>query len=135
MASPQFWVGVPNKEVGYIYETRLLQWVSNKLQIDSSLYYPFVTLLPAGRLEEFKERLQELLSGATSFHQTGGKKTELFFSGFMLGLVHTLSASYIIDSERETGSGRADIILIPQTGEHDSAIIIEYKIAKKLQKS
>ncbi len=123
-------LSVPNKEVEYIYETRVLQWVSNKLKIDSSLYYPFVTLLPAGRLEEFKERLQELLSGATSFHQTGWKKAELFYSGFMLGLVHTLSASYIIDSERETGSGRADIILIPQTGKHDSAIIIEYKVAK-----
>ncbi len=123
-------LSVPNKEVEYIYETRVLQWVSNKLKIDSSLYYPFVTLLPSARLEEFKERLQELLSGATSFHQTGGKKAELFYSGFMLGLVHTLSASYIIDSERETGSGRADIILIPQTGKHDSAIIIEYKIAK-----
>ncbi len=123
-------LSVPNKEVGYIYETRLLQWVSNKLQIDSSLYYPFVTLLPSARLEEFKERLQELLSGATSFNQTGEKKAELFYSGFMLGLVHTLSASYIIDSERETGSGRADIILIPQIGKHDSAIIIEYKIAK-----
>ncbi len=123
-------LSVPNKEVEYIYETRVLQWVSNKLKIDSSLYYPFVTLLPSARLEEFKERLQELLSGATSFHQTGGKKAELFYSGFMLGLVHTLSASYIIDSERETGSGRADIILIPQIGKHDSAIIIEYKIAK-----
>ncbi|WP_425363841.1 AAA family ATPase [Candidatus Tisiphia endosymbiont of Hybos culiciformis] len=123
-------LSVPNKEVEYIYETRLLQWVSSKLQMDSSLYYPLVTLLPNERLEEFREKLQELLLNATSFHQTGEKKAELFYSGFMLGLINTLSPGYIIESERESGSGRADIILLPKVGKHNNAIIIEYKICK-----
>ncbi|OZG32574.1 AAA family ATPase [Rickettsia endosymbiont of Culicoides newsteadi] len=123
-------LSVPNKEVEYIYETRLLQWVSSKLQMDSSLYYSFASLLPAGKIEEFKEKLQELLLNATSFHQTGEKKAELFYSGFMLGLINTLSPGYVIDSERETGSGRADIILLPKAGKQNNAIIIEYKICK-----
>ncbi len=123
-------LSVPNKEVEYIYETRLLQWVSSKLQIDSSLYYSFASLLPAGNIEEFKERLQELLLNATSFHQTGEKKAELFYSGFMLGLINTVSPGYIIESERETGSGRADIMLLPKAGKQNNAIIIEYKICK-----
>ncbi|MDN3030298.1 MAG: AAA family ATPase [Candidatus Tisiphia sp.] len=123
-------LSVPNKEVEYIYETRLLQWVSSKLQMDSSLYYSFASLLPAGKIEEFKEKLQELLLNATSFHQTGEKKAELFYSGFMLGLINTLSPGYIIESERETGSGRADIMLIPKAGKQNNAIIIEYKICK-----
>ncbi|WP_341761078.1 AAA family ATPase [Candidatus Tisiphia endosymbiont of Thecophora atra] len=126
-------LSAPNREVKHIYNARLLQWVSNKLQIDSSLYYPFSTLLPACRLEEFKERLQELLLNATSFHQTGNKKAELFYSGFMLGLVNMLSSSYIITSEQESGSGRADIIMIPKIGKEDKAIIIEYKIAKNTE--
>ncbi|WP_341749173.1 AAA family ATPase [Candidatus Tisiphia endosymbiont of Sialis lutaria] len=123
-------LSVPNKEVEYIYETRLLQWVSSKLQMDSSLYYSFASLLPAGKIEEFKEKLQELLLNATSFHQTGEKKAELFYSGFMLGLINTLSPGYVIDSERETGSGRADVMLIPKAGKQNNAIIIEYKICK-----
>jgi hypothetical protein len=123
-------LSVPNKEVEYIYETRLLQWVSSKLQMDSSLYYSFASLLPAGKIEEFKEKLRELLLNATSFHQTGEKKAELFYSGFMLGLINTLSPGYIIDSERETGSGRADIMLLPKAGKQNNAIIIEYKICK-----
>ncbi|MDD9337858.1 MAG: AAA family ATPase, partial [Rickettsiaceae bacterium] len=126
-------LSAPNREVKHIYNARLLQWVSNKLQIDSSLYYPFATLLPACRLEEFKERLQELLLNATSFHQTGNKKAELFYSGFMLGLVNMLSSAYIITSEQESGSGRADIIMIPKVGKEDKAIIIEYKIAKNTE--
>ncbi|WP_425360440.1 MULTISPECIES: AAA family ATPase [unclassified Candidatus Tisiphia] len=123
-------LSVPNKEVRYIYNARMLQWVTDQLQIDHFRYYSFATLLPAGKIEQFKERLQELLLNATSFHQTGEKKAELFYSGFMLGLINTLASDYIIDSERETGSGRADIVLLPKIGKSDNAIIIEYKICK-----
>jgi len=123
-------LSVPNKEVSYIYQTRMLQWVTDKLKIDSSRYYSFITLLPVGKIKEFKVRLQELLHNSTSFFQTGEKSAELFYSGFMLGLVNTLAPSYIIESEREAGNGRPDIILIPKSGKNDQAIIIEYKIAK-----
>ncbi|MDR0330034.1 MAG: ATP-binding protein [Rickettsia sp.] len=123
-------LSIPNYEVTYIYETRMLQWVTDQLKIDSSRYYSFISLLPVGKIEEFKERLQELLVNSTSFHQTGEKKAELFYSGFMLGLVNMLSPSYIIASEQESGSGRADIIMIPKASREDKAIIIEYKIAK-----
>ncbi|WPY01677.1 P-loop containing nucleoside triphosphate hydrolase and nuclease domain protein (plasmid) [Candidatus Trichorickettsia mobilis] len=126
-------LSVPNQEIKYIYETRVLQWVTNKLNVDSSRYYSFIGLLPAGKIEEFKDHLQELLHNATSFYQTGERKAELFYSGFMLGLVNTLAPSHIIDSERETGKGRADIMLIPKINKGDLAIIIEYKIAKNIE--
>jgi hypothetical protein len=126
-------LAVPNKEIRYIYNARMLQWVTDQIEIDSSRYYSFVSLLPAGKVEEFKERLQELLVNSTSFYQTGKKKAELFYSGFMLGLVNILSPSYIIASEQESGSGRADIIMIPKAGREDKAIIMEYKIAKNAE--
>ncbi|WP_341752026.1 AAA family ATPase [Candidatus Tisiphia endosymbiont of Piscicola geometra] len=126
-------LSAPNREVRHIYKVRMLQWVTDQLKIDSSRYYSFVSLLPVGKIEAFKERLQELLLNATSFHQTGNKKAELFYSGFMLGLVNMLSSAYIITSEQESGSGRADIIMIPKAGKGDKAIIIEYKIAKNAE--
>jgi len=124
-------LSVPNKEVRHIYKTRMLQWVTNKLKIDSSRYYSFISLLAKGQVEEFKEELQRLLFNSTSFYQTGEVRGELFYSGFMLGLLNMLAVSHIIDSEKETGKGRADIVLIPKTGQNNNAIIIEYKIAKK----
>ena len=123
-------LSIPNKEVKYIYQTRVLQWVTDKLDIDRSRYYSFVSLLAVGKVEEFRERLQELLHNSTSFHQTGKKKAELFYSGFMLGLINTLAPSYIIESERESGNGRPDIVLIPKFGKNDQAIIIEYKLSE-----
>ncbi|MCC8369006.1 MAG: ATP-binding protein [Rickettsia endosymbiont of Oxypoda opaca] len=124
-------LSVPNKEVRHIYKTRVLRWVTDKLKIDSSRYYSFVSLLASGQIEEFKEELQRLLRNSTSFYQTGEAKAELFYSGFMLGLMNMLAVSHIIDSEKETGKGRADLVLIPKVGRNNNAIIIEYKIAKK----
>ncbi len=123
-------LSIPNREVRYIYKARMLQWVADQLKIDSSRYYSFVSLLPACRIEEFKEKLQSWLLNATSFHQTGIARAELFYSGFMLGLINMLSGDYIIDSEKETGDGRADIVLVPQAGKAENAIIIEYKVTK-----
>ncbi len=123
-------LSIPNREVRYIYKARMLQWVTDQLKIDSSRYYSFVSLLPACRIEEFKEKLQSWLLNATSFHQTGIARAELFYSGFMLGLINMLSGDYIIDSEKETGDGRADIVLVPQAGKAENAIIIEYKVTK-----
>jgi hypothetical protein len=126
-------LSIPNYEVKYIYEQRVLQWVSKQINIDSSRYYSFISLLIDGKIEEFKRKMQELLLNATSFYQTGEKKAELFYSGFMLGLVNMLSPSYIITNEQESGSGRADIIMIPKAAKGDKAIIIEYKIAKNTE--
>ncbi|WP_341755632.1 AAA family ATPase [Candidatus Tisiphia endosymbiont of Ptychoptera albimana] len=125
-----FALSAPNEEVKFIYETRLLQWLGKQLQMDSSLYYPLMSLLPAGKIEEFKQRMQELLHSSTSFHKVGEKKAELFYSGFMLGIVNMLAPSYIISSEQESGDGRPDVIMVPKVGKGDKAMVIEYKIAK-----
>ncbi|MCC8483534.1 MAG: PD-(D/E)XK nuclease domain-containing protein [Rickettsia endosymbiont of Labidopullus appendiculatus] len=45
-------------------------------------------------------------------------------------MVNTLTTDYVIDSERESGDGRPDIVMIPKVGKGDKAMIIEYKIAK-----
>ena len=123
-------LSIPNYEVAYIYKTRLLKWLAAKLQTDQQRLYSFMSLLAAGKVAAFKERLQELLQVSTSFHQTGGKVAELFYSGFMLGLLSTLSSTYVIESERESGLGRPDALLIPKVGKGDQALVIEYKVSK-----
>ena len=125
-------LSIPNYEVQYIYETRVLEWVSNKLHIDPGGYYSFMSLLAAGKVAAFKERLQALLHVSTSFYQTGAKYAELFYSGFMLGLLSILSSDYMLESERESGMGRSDALLIPRVGHGTQALIIEYKVSKEV---
>ena len=123
-------LSIPNYEVGYIYKMRLLKWLASKLQTDHQRLYTFMSLLASGKVEAFKERLQELLHRSTSFYQTGAKSAELFYSGFMLGLLSILSSTYMLESERESGMGRADALLIPRVGHGTQALVIEYKVSK-----
>ena len=104
-AKDSYRLSIPNYEVAYIYEQRLLEWVSKQLEIDSSSYYSLISSLVGGKVKDFGERLQELLHRSTSFHQTGDKLAELFYSGLMLGLLLSLSDYYLIESERERVAG------------------------------
>ena len=123
-------LSVPNKEISRIYELRVIDWVVDKLKSDTVEYYSLISVLAESRVEEFRDKLQEILLNATSFYQTGDKKAELFYSWFMLGLINNISTTHILDSERESGAGRFDIALIPKHGKSNLAIIIEYKISK-----
>ena len=129
-------LSIPNQEVSRIYELRVIDWVTSKIKSDITEYYLLITLLAANKPQEFKATLQQLLQNATSFYQTGEKNAELFYSGFMLGLINTISTTHIIDSERESGKGRPDIVLIPKPeSQNNLAIIIEYKVSKTQEDS
>ena len=48
----------------------------------------------------------------------------------MLGLLSSLSPYYLIESERESGMGRPDAVLIPKAAHGDQALVIEYKVGQ-----
>jgi hypothetical protein len=103
----RFELSIPNFEVQYIYEMKLMKWVSQHMELESGAYHNFAALLPECKLEEFKIKLQEFLSTATSFYQNSNpKQAELLYNGFMLCLVNCLNTNYIITSEHESGKGQ-----------------------------
>ena len=131
--SPQdlYQLSIPNYEVRFIYERRMLDWVSAQLDTDLGGYYTFVTLLTSGKVAAFRDRLQEMLEHSTSFHQVGERRSELFYSGFVLAFMSMLSGRYYIDSEPESGLGRPDALLIPKPNQGHEALVLEYKVAKE----
>ncbi|MEM7383070.1 MAG: PD-(D/E)XK nuclease domain-containing protein [Bacteroidota bacterium] len=89
------------------------------------------TNLKVGKVLEFETTLRELLHSSASFYQTGDKVGEAFYSGFMLCLLSILSPSYQIESERESGRGPADVVLIPRAAYgKDQALVVEYKVGQ-----
>ncbi|MEO1219699.1 MAG: PD-(D/E)XK nuclease domain-containing protein [Bacteroidota bacterium] len=116
----------------HIYKERLTKWVASKLSVDVYGYRQLINLLLTGQVATFVKDLQNLLDRSTSFHQTGPGHSEAFYNGFMLGLLSDASHNYIIESERESGLGRPDTVLIPKAGHSDQALIIEYKVGKQV---
>ena len=129
-AEELYQLSIPNYEVQHIYKQRLLDWVSKRLPIDLGHYHSLARFLAMGELATFKKYLEELLAISTSFHQTGDKMSEVFYNGFMLCLLSSLSYYYLIESERESGRGRPDVMLIPKATHGDQAMVIEYKVGQ-----
>ena len=123
-------LSVPNYEIKQIYKKRLLEWVSKQLKITPSQYDSLARFLAMGELATFYQSLKEFLTQSASFHQTGEKRGEVFYNGIMFCLLHCLSYYYQIESEQESGLGRADVVLIPKTAHRDHAIVLEYKVGQ-----
>lgn len=125
-------VRIPNKEILEIFEISAVQWLSSKFKIEVNEYNDFANDLIAGNVELFISKLQNYLEISSSCHSTG--PNEVFYNGLMIGLIVSVSNKYFVESEKETGGGRADLTLIPKsTAKHDIAFILEYKVATKTE--
>ena len=58
--------------------------------------------------------LQDLVAGVMSFHDTAEEEPEKVYHAFVLGLLVNLSDRYQVRSNRESGYGRYDVMLIPK---------------------
>ena len=116
-------VQLPNKEISYVYRKEILRKLSGMIPpgtasgIHEALY--------SGNIQELRSGLQRLLMRSVSYYDTAG---ESFYHGFMLGLCALLDQYYTL-SNRESGLGRFDLMLIPKVSSLP-AVIIEIKVEK-----
>ncbi len=103
---------IPNKEVKLLYNTLIAEWLSGVN--NSTVFSTFLSNLLNGNLTDFENDLQNILLQTFSVHDIKGKNAEKFYHGFMLGLISGIDRNhYKIDSNKESGLGRYDIMLIP----------------------
>lgn len=124
---PRYKLTIPNREIRNIYVERVIKWVTNKLNIKVSDYDNFIELLTSQQIEKFGQKFSEYLMNSTSYHDLSKERD---YHNLMGGLLAPLSREYIIESNRESGYGRFDHMLIPRANKGDSAIIIEYKLSE-----
>jgi hypothetical protein len=115
---------IPNKEVKTIYQNIILQWASDALS--NREYDNMMEALFIGEHEFFSRILNKYLSKALSYFDSA----ESFYHGLFLGMAMRLSNKYTVKSNRESGLGRFDIMLIPKNTA-DNGIIIEFKTPLK----
>ena len=99
-------VGIPNKEIVFVYEKEIL----NKMN-QNSMAISVQRAVFSGDAEQLQSLLNDfMLHSISSMDGTG----ESFYHGMMLGLCAILSSQYQVRSNRESGYGRFDVMLIPQ---------------------
>ena len=114
---------LPNKEIQSFFRKIFIEkFIGN---YDKFLH--IIRNLKDGKIEEFAEGLEEEILSSLSYFDTG--RDEKYYKIFLIGIFIILSNDYIRLSERETGTGRADLILEPKNKENP-AYIFEFKVAE-----
>ena len=114
---------IPNAEIRYIYRNTIREWFAVKLK--AADFTPFYRAVMTGDSEAFEETVKHQLKECISFYDSA----ENFYHGFLIGLLGALQ-DYQIESNRESGNGRPDIMLKPYD-EQKPAVIIEIKHTTK----
>lgn len=114
---------IPNREVRSIYRNTIQQWFDEKVKATSreDLFNAIIN----GSCEAFEDILCDWLEESISYYD--GK--ENYYHGFLTGLVSGFKG-YQIESNRESGLGRSDIMILERR-RHKLAIIIEVKVADR----
>ena len=118
-------LSLPNREIRRVYNTEILFWIRNTLDVNVMAEMEKALYLNDG--ERLKIALRKyMLTCASCFDGAA----EGFYHGMMLGLSAGVSAIYHIRSNRESGDGRFDLALEPKVSSMP-AIIMEFKAVKE----
>ena len=114
-------VAIPNKEIAFVYEKEVLNRINQNtaaVSIQQAIFSGDAKKLQI-LLEDFMLQSISSLDGAN----------EGFYHGMILGLCAMLSNRYQVRSNRESGLGRFDIMLLPKVA-FMPGFIYEFKFTK-----
>ena len=130
LLEPWYHLSITNLETVSMFSNMFKGWFNN----DSSNYGEFVQALLKGRLREMNIYMNDVALSTFSYFDVGTQPSERtqperFFHGFVLGLLVELRDIYEIKSNRESGYGRYDVMLVPKGDDRKyNAIILEFKV-------
>ena len=119
---------LPNKEVKELFKDSFLEKYFGRGNKLSDL----MEALTENRIDEYEERLQEILLTSVSYNDTK-KGNEAFYHGLIMGMGLYLEGEYITKSNIESGLGRYDFSVEPKN-KNKRAFIMEFKSTDSVEK-
>ena len=118
---------LPNKEIKELFRDTFLEKYFGR---GSKLLY-LMEALTENRIDEYEERLQEILLTSVSYNDTK-KGNEAFYHGLIMGMGLYLEGEYITKSNIESGLGRYDFVIEPKN-KTKRAYIMEFKATDNVE--
>lgn len=115
---------IPNVEVAELYQSTILEWF--KKTIHELKYRQLLNSLIEGDINTFSQIFQEFLLSVVSYFDIPAEEPEKVYHAFVLGMLLGLKGRYEVKSNRESGYGRYDVLLIPLDPK-DLGIVLEFK--------
>ncbi len=115
-------LAIPNKEVRQIYKETIKTWFDKRMKsIDNT---DLIKALEQGDCEAARGFINNLFVDALSYFDS----SESFYHGLLAGLL-ARTGKYRMDSNKESGYGRYDLVLKTTIVSTGRVIILEFKIA------
>ena len=129
MGKPWYHLAVTNMETLSMFTGMFTGWFADK----STNYSSFVKAFISGNVKEMNIYMNDVaLSTISNFdsgmHPSSVSEPERFYHGLVLGLLSELYDTYEVKSNRESGYGRYDVMVIPKTDKQKDAMILEFKV-------
>ena len=123
-------VALPNYEIKLLFEDIVRSWFKDKVAGNDlrSILKDLVEL----NMSEFEKKFRILVREMFSYMDVGENTAENFYHAFVLGMLVGLKDSYYINSNRESGIGRYDIMLEPKD-KNGNSFIMEFKVADDIE--
>ncbi|MEA3451390.1 MAG: AAA family ATPase, partial [Bacteroidota bacterium] len=129
---------IPNYEIKTVFQDTIIEWIQTDIKIIKSLLQNTANYLISNQIEKFEAGFKEIIGDTFSYYDTA-KNHEYVYHSYILGLLAIIGDDYIIKSNKESGDGRYDIMLIPLPAEkiHEFSqrygVVIEIKQIQKQQ--
>ena len=129
MGKPWYHLAVTNMETLSMFTGMFTGWFADK----STNYNSFVKAFISGNVKEMNIYMKDVaLSTISNFdsgmHPSSVSEPERFYHGLVLGLLSELYDTYEVKSNRESGYGRYDVMVIPKIDKQKDAMILEFKV-------
>ena len=122
MEDDYYTLRIPNQEVWSAFR----ELTAFSLQIDEGDMQKLFMELIRGNIDEFAERYQNILLTLPSYHDL---QCENSYHMMVLGMCVFQQKNYIIESNRENGNGRADLLMRAKRSGYPN-MILEFKYTK-----
>ena len=115
---------IPNKEVLIFYKNLIEKWFQETMT--NQKYELMLNMLINGEIEIFSGIFKQFVINNLSYFDVSGTEPERVYHAFVLGMLISLSEKYEVKSNKESGYGRYDVMLIPKDISK-IGIVIEFK--------
>lgn len=127
MLEPWYHLRLTNLETKSMFINMFRNWFAG-----NGSYNPFIQALLKCDVKAMNVYMNEIALATFSSFDSGTqpsqwRQPERFYHGFVLGLLADLRDRYLLRSNRESGYGRYDVMLIPKE-QQEPAVVIEFKV-------
>ena len=124
---------IPNKEVREVFVLQIQEWFKAVVAKDDDTMKLLSRAILDKDDKQIARQLNIVMSRMISILDTKAPDAmkENFYHGLLLGLLRGSNPDWLIKSNRESGDGFSDILIMPE--DPDAGIVIEVKYAKEMK--